>query len=111
MLDHTAVGGRDDHHREGGGAREEDGQVRVLTEVLRCFLRAVRRRRQSIRAQSYLGKKCSERDVAEEVRVLQVLGSAQQQILQTVSDALASGRRRHRWLLLPGMNGMHPARF
>src|SRR5207245_9334659 len=41
VLDDAAVGGRDDEDRERGRCGKEDGEIRVLAQVLERVLRAV----------------------------------------------------------------------
>ena len=96
MLDHAAVGGRDDQDGEGRRRRQEDGEVGVLAEVLERFFRAVGRGGETVRAQADPGKEGHQRDVPEEVGILQVLRAAQKQTLQALPPSRTQLRLRRR---------------
>ena len=96
MLDDAAVGGRDDEDRERGRGSKEDGEIGVLAQVLECFFGAVCRRGEAVRAQADPGQKSDQRDVPEQVRVLQVLRAAEEKTLQALPGSRAVFRfRRH----------------
>src|SRR5256885_5407505 len=96
VLDDAAVGGRDDEDRERGRCGKEDGEIRVLAQVLERFLRAVCRRREAVRAEADPGQEGDERDVPEKVRVLQVFRAAQEEPFQPLPGSRAVLRlRRH----------------
>ena len=97
VLDDAAVGRRDDQDGEGGRSREKDGQVGVLAEVLEGLFRPVRGRREPVGAQPHPGEKGDQRDVAEEVGILQVLGPAEQKPLEPLHRVRPGPGRRQGW--------------
>ena len=102
MLDDLGVGRRDDQDGQPGREREEDGEVLVVAEVLERLLGAVGAGRQPVRAESYPGEECRQRKGVEEVRVLEVLGPAQQDPLESLPPADGPRDRRFGW---GGRNG------
>ena len=93
MLDDAAVGGRDDEDRERSRGSKEDGEICVLAQVLERFLGAVRGGRKAVRAEADPGEEGDERDVPEEMRVLQVLRTAEEEPFQPLRRSPALLRR------------------
>src|SRR5205085_5410175 len=87
MLDDLRVGGGDDEDGDPGREREEDGEVLVLAEVLEGLFRTVRAGGQAVRAEADPGEKGRQRERVKELRILDVLGTAQEDPL----EALPSG--------------------
>jgi len=80
---HHARGHEDDVLEVAGGGRggEEDSEIGVLAEVLEGFFRPVRRGGEAVGAEPHPGEEGDERDVTEEMGILEVLGTAQYQPL------------------------------
>src|SRR5207302_10987226 len=88
--------GGDDENGERRGGGQEDGEVGVLAEVLERFLRTVRGGRQPVGAEPDPGEEGRQRDVAEQMRVLQVLRPSKQDALEPLDTRRSERRRRLR---------------
>src|SRR5205085_2864504 len=90
VLDDLGVGGRDDEDGDAGRDGEKYRQVLVAAEVLECFLGTVGGRAEAVGAEPYPGEEGGQRDVLEELRVLDVLRPAE----KSPHELLPARRRR-----------------
>ena len=111
VLDDAAVRGRDDQHREGRRHGQEDGEISVLAQVLERLLWAVRRGGEAVRAETDPGEECRQRDVAEQLWVLEVPGLAEQDPLQPLDAGRTKRRLRLRSRRSCGSRGVHRRRL
>src|SRR5207253_7009542 len=92
VLDDLRVRGGNDEDGQPRGEREEDRQVLVLPEVLERLFRTVSGRAEPVGAEADPGEESCQRNVLEELGILDVLGTAEQGAL----ESLPSRRRQRR---------------
>ena len=94
QLDDLRVRVGDDEDRERRRRREQDGEVGVLAESTERLVRAVRRGREPVGAQTDPGEERPERDAVEESGVAEGEWPPEQQPLQALASGRRVGRRR-----------------
>ncbi len=81
-FDDLVVGQRNDEHGEGGGDREIQRELAVLTERDERLGRAVRGGRQAVGADADPREKCGERDVLARLGCQRIAGRSEQAVPQ-----------------------------
>ena len=101
VLDDLRIGGGDDEDGDAGRDGEEHRQVLVAAEVLEGFLGTIGRGAEAVGAEPDPGEEGRQRDVLEELRILDVLRPAE----QCAGELLPSRRRKLRFLIWLGGRG------